>query len=121
MNNDRRNGWLYAAFIALITFVSNGTSTHLPEFIASFGLPVASACCGDLAKLAQALMEVMAGTRLTPLRLLLTALAMPLCFLVGLGSARNLCGRRRICAGVWCDKRAGDNSQSHAAAGVVQR
>ena len=29
----------YATFIALITFVSNGTSTHLPEFI--FGLPVA--------------------------------------------------------------------------------
>ncbi len=39
--HDRRNGWLYATFIALITFVSNGTSTHLPEFIASFGLPVA--------------------------------------------------------------------------------
>ncbi len=31
----------YATFIALITFVSNGTSTHLPEFIASVGLPIA--------------------------------------------------------------------------------
>ena len=41
LNNERRNAWLYAAFIALITFVSNGTSTHLPEFIAHFGLPVA--------------------------------------------------------------------------------
>ncbi len=30
LNNERRNAWLYAAFIALITFVSNGTSTHLP-------------------------------------------------------------------------------------------
>jgi hypothetical protein len=41
LRNERRNAWLYAAFIALITFVSNGTSTHLPEFIAHFGLPVA--------------------------------------------------------------------------------
>lgn len=38
---DRRNGARYAIFIALITFISNGTSTHLPEFISHFGLPVA--------------------------------------------------------------------------------
>ena len=38
---DRRNGVRYAIFIALITFISNGTSTHLPEFISHFGLPVA--------------------------------------------------------------------------------
>ena len=38
---DRRNSLLYGSFIAIITFVSNGTSTHLPEFIASFGLPAA--------------------------------------------------------------------------------
>lgn len=37
----RRNGARYAIFIALITFISNGTSTHLPEFISHFGLPVA--------------------------------------------------------------------------------
>lgn len=37
---DKRLALLYASLIALVTFVSNGTSTHLPEFIASFGLPV---------------------------------------------------------------------------------
>ena len=39
--HDRRIGLLYAALIALVTFISNGTSTHLPEFIAAHGLPIA--------------------------------------------------------------------------------
>ncbi|BBS38239.1 MFS transporter [Enterobacter sp. LM3] len=87
--DDPHNGWLYAAFIALITFVSNGTSTHLPEFIASFGLPVGIGMLWGFGQTGARLMEVMAGTRLTPLRLtLLTSLAMPLCFLVGLGGSK---------------------------------
>ncbi|MCX5575716.1 MFS transporter [Enterobacter sp. E-TC7] len=84
---DRRNGWLYATFIALITFVSNGTSTHLPEFIASFGLPVAVGMLWGIGQTGARFMEVLAGARLTPLKLtLFTALAMPLCFLIGLSS-----------------------------------
>ncbi|MGS2872172.1 MFS transporter [Enterobacter huaxiensis] len=87
-NSERRDGWLYAIFIALITFVSNGTSTHLPEFIVSFGLPVAIGMLWGFGQTGARLMEVLAGARLTPLRLtLFTALAMPLCFLVGLSSA----------------------------------
>ncbi len=83
---DRRSGWLYAAFIALITFVSNGTSTHLPEFIASAGLPVAIGMLWGLGQTGARLAEVAAGARLTPLRLtLFTAFAMPLCFVIGLG------------------------------------
>ncbi|WP_039029700.1 MFS transporter [Leclercia adecarboxylata] len=82
---DRRNGWLYAAFIALITFVSNGTSTHLPEFIASLGLPVAVGMLWGIGQTGARFLEVIAGAGLTPLRLtLLTALAMPVCFLLGL-------------------------------------
>jgi len=84
---DRRNGWLYAAFIALITFVSNGTSTHLPEFIASVGLPVAVGMLWGIGQTGARFLEVVAGAGLTPLRLtLLTALAMPVCFLLGLSS-----------------------------------
>ncbi|MCP1114978.1 MFS transporter [Enterobacter bugandensis] len=84
---DRRNGWLYATFIALITFVSNGTSTHLPEFIASFGLPVAVGMLWGIGQTGARFMDVLAGARLTPLKLtLFTALAMPLCFLIGLSS-----------------------------------
>ncbi|MEB6378667.1 MFS transporter [Leclercia adecarboxylata] len=84
---DRRNGWLYAAFIALITFVSNGTSTHLPEFIASVGLPVAVGMLWGVGQTGARFLEVVAGAGLTPLRLtLLTALAMPACFLLGLSS-----------------------------------
>ena len=59
--HDRRNGWLYATFIALITFVSNGTSTHLPEFIASFGLPVAVGMLWGMGQTGARLMEVLAG------------------------------------------------------------
>lgn len=84
---DRRNGWLYAAFIALITFVSNGTSTHLPEFIASVGLPVTIGMLWGIGQTGARFLEVVAGAGLTPLRLtLLTALAMPVCFLLGLSS-----------------------------------
>lgn len=84
---DRRNGWLYAAFIALITFVSNGTSTHLPEFIASVGLPVTIGMLWGIGQTGARFMEVVAGAGLTPLRLtLLTALAMPVCFMLGLSS-----------------------------------
>lgn len=86
--DDPHNGWLYATFIALITFVSNGTSTHLPEFIASFGLPVGIGMLWGFGQTGARLMEVLAGTRLTAFRLtLLTSLAMPLCFLVGLSGS----------------------------------
>lgn len=84
---DRRNGWLYATFIALITFVSNGTSTHLPEFIASVGLPVTVGMLWGMGQTGARFLEVVAGAGLTPLRLtLFTALAMPVCFLLGLSS-----------------------------------
>ncbi|MFW0976380.1 MFS transporter [Leclercia pneumoniae] len=86
--NDRRNAGCYAAFIALITFVSNGTSTHLPEFIASCGLPMAIGMLWGTGQTGARFMEVVAGQHLTPLRLtLITALAMPLCFLLGLSSS----------------------------------
>ncbi|QMR74619.1 MFS transporter [Enterobacter sp. RHBSTW-00175] len=88
LNNERRNGWLYAVFIALITFVSNGTSTHLPEFITHFGLPVVVGMLWGFGQTGARAMEVMAGTRITPFNLtLFTAIAMPICFLVGLSSA----------------------------------
>lgn len=87
VDKARRGGWLYAAFIALITFISNGTSTHLPEFIASAGLPVAIGMLWGIGQTGARFLEVIAGAGLTPLRLtLLTALAMPICFLLGLSS-----------------------------------
>ncbi|HHA1292676.1 MFS transporter [Enterobacter ludwigii] len=88
VREERRNGWRYATFIALMTFVSNGTSTHLPEFIASFGLPVAIGMLWGVGQTGARATEVLAGARLTPLNLtLLTALAMPLCFVIGLSSS----------------------------------
>ena len=86
--NDRRSGWLYAAFIALMTFVSNGTSTHLPEFLISVGLPVAMGMLWGIGQTGARLLEVLAGARLTAGKLtLFTALAMPGCFLIGLSSS----------------------------------
>ncbi|PAW18191.1 MFS transporter [Klebsiella pneumoniae] len=83
---DRRNGARYAIFIALITFISNGTSTHLPEFISHFGLPVAVGVLWGFGQTAPA--GGSAGrSRVTSLTLTrFTALAMPLCFLLGLSS-----------------------------------
>ncbi|MBX4373176.1 hypothetical protein K4G95_23305, partial [Mycobacterium tuberculosis] len=39
---DRRNGARYAIFIALITFISNGTSTQLPQFTSQVAPPAAA-------------------------------------------------------------------------------
>ena len=84
-DRDRRNSLLYATFIALITFVSNGTSTHLPEFIASFGLPIATGMLWGIGQTGARFLEVVSGNTFTPLRLtLITALLMPVCFMLGL-------------------------------------
>lgn len=53
-HRDKRPALLYASLIALVTFVSNGTSTHLPEYIASVGLPVAVGMLWGLGKPARA-------------------------------------------------------------------
>lgn len=83
--HDRCVGLLYAALIALVTFVSNGTSTHLPEFIAGYGLPVAAGMLWGVGQTGARFLEVASGSALTPLKLtLLTTLLMPLCFALGL-------------------------------------
>ncbi|STW05424.1 major facilitator superfamily transporter [Klebsiella grimontii] len=85
---DKRSALLYASLIALMTFVSNGTSTHLPEFIASVGLPVAVGMLWGIGQTGARFLEVASGSALTPLRLtLLTTLVMPLCFALGLSGS----------------------------------
>lgn len=86
--HDRRPALLYASLIALVTFVSNGTSTHLPEFIACVGLPVAVGMLWGIGQTGARFLEVASGYALTPLRLtILTTSLMPLCFALGLSSA----------------------------------
>lgn len=86
--HDRRPALLYASLIALVTFVSNGTSTHLPEFIASVGLPVAVGMLWGIGQTGARFLEVASGYALTPLRLtILTTSLMPLCFAPGLSGA----------------------------------
>lgn len=85
---DKRSALLYASLIALVTFVSNGTSTHLPEFIASVGLPVAVGMLWGIGQTGARFLEVASGSALTPLRLtLLTTTVMPLCFALGLSGS----------------------------------
>ena len=80
-HHEKRMGLLYATLIALVTFVSNGTSTHLPEFIASYGLPVAVGMLWGVGQTGARFLEVASGSALTPLKLtLLTTFLMPLCF-----------------------------------------
>lgn len=84
-HQQRQVALLYAALIALVTFVSNGTSTHLPEFIAHYGLPVAAGMLWGIGQTGARFLEVASGSVLTPLRLtLLTTLLMPVCFALGL-------------------------------------
>ncbi|MFU0885414.1 MFS transporter [Kluyvera sichuanensis] len=85
--HDRRTGLLYAALIALVTFISNGTSTHLPEFIAAHGLPVAVGMLWGVGQTGARLLEVASGSALTPIKLtLLTSFFIPLCFALGISS-----------------------------------
>ena len=84
---DRRIGLLYAALIALATFIPNGTSTHLPEFIAAHGLPVTIGILWGVGQTGARFLEVASGSRLTPLRLtLFTTLLIPFCFMLGICS-----------------------------------
>ena len=84
-HRDKRPALLYASLIALVTFVSNGTSTHLPEYIASVGLSVAVGMLWGIGQTGARFLEVASGSVLTPLRLtILTTLLMPLCFALGL-------------------------------------
>ena len=87
-SHDRVMGWLYAVLIALVTFISNGTSTHLPEFIAAHGLPVAIGMLWGIGQTGARFLEVASGSALTPMRLtLITTLLIPLCFALGMASS----------------------------------
>jgi hypothetical protein len=102
-----------------ITFVSNGTSTHLPEFITRFGLPVVVGMLWGFGQTARA-MEVMAGARITPFNLtLFTAIAMPICFLVGLSSALFVWCAAGFVLGYGAINGLVTTGQSHPAAGTV--
>ncbi|MGU3416163.1 MFS transporter [Enterobacteriaceae bacterium C34A] len=82
---NRLPALLYALFIALMTFVSNGTSTHLPELIAGAGLPVAAGMLWGLGQTGARFLDVLSGSRLMPSSLaVVTALLIPLCFLLAL-------------------------------------
>lgn len=86
-SQDRRMGLLYAVLIALVTFISNGTSTHLPEFIASHGLPITVGILWGIGQTGARFLEVASGSALTPIKLtLLTTLFIPLCFALGISS-----------------------------------
>lgn len=88
---ERRIGLLYALLIALVTFISNGTSTHLPEFIANHGLPVAIGMLWGIGQTGARFLEVASGSALTPMRLtLVTTLLIPFCFALGMSSGYTL-------------------------------
>lgn len=87
LSRDGHIGWLYAALIAIVTFISNGTSTHLPEFIAAHALPIAVGILWGVGQTGARFLEVASGSALTPIRLtLLTVFLIPLCFALGIGS-----------------------------------
>ncbi|MRS14075.1 MFS transporter [Enterobacteriaceae bacterium RIT691] len=84
-SHERPLAILYAAFVALMTFVSNGTSTHLPQLLASYGLPVTVGMLWGLGQTGSRGLEIFSGSRLTPVTLALcVSLLIPFCFLLAL-------------------------------------
>lgn len=84
---ERFSALLYALFIALMTFVSNGTSTHLPELISSFGFPVALGMLWGVGQTGARLLDVLTGSRLSPVSLaLVISLLIPCCFWLALSA-----------------------------------
>ena len=78
----------YAALIALLSFVSAGVSTHLPQILAAYSLPAWAGILWGVGQVSARLLDVASGTRFSPLRLnLITGILLPLCFLAGLAGA----------------------------------
>lgn len=118
-DGNRRNGIRYALFIALITFISTGTSTHLPEFISHFGLPVAIGMLWGFGQTGARLgkcwpVDASPARADAFYRARHAALFSPWCQQHGVCRVRS-----RVCARLWRDKWAGDDCESDAAAGAV--
>ncbi|MDF2043195.1 MULTISPECIES: MFS transporter [unclassified Pantoea] len=79
------SGLWYAALIALLSFVSTGVSTHLPQILAAYSMPALTGMLWGVGQVSARLSDVASGARLSALQLnLIVGILLPLCFLTGL-------------------------------------
>lgn len=79
------NGFLYAALIAMLSFVSTGISTHIPEIVANYRLPIITSMLWGVGQVGARLLEVLSGNRLSAVGMnLVIGLLLPLCFFMAL-------------------------------------
>lgn len=79
------SGLWYAALIALLSFVSTGVSTHLPQILAAYSMPALTGMLWGVGQVSARLSDVASGARLSALHMnLIIGILLPLCFLTGL-------------------------------------
>lgn len=84
-NRDHLKGGLYAALMALLSFLATGISTHLPLILASAGVPVLVGALWGVGQVSARLGDVAMGSRSSALGLNLTVgILLPCCFIIGL-------------------------------------
>lgn len=91
VRSERRMQWLYAAGVALTTFLAAGVSTQLPGLLAGLQVPVTLAALWGIGQSVARLLDLRWGTGLAAHLLnLWVALALPLCFAVALLAGQSV-------------------------------
>lgn len=93
VGHDRLKGPLYAALMALLSFISTGISTHLPLILAGAGVPVFIGALWGVGQVSARLGDVLMGGRGSALGLNLTVgILLPCCFVISLLGQTSVLG-----------------------------
>ncbi|MBZ7421833.1 MULTISPECIES: MFS transporter [Enterobacterales] len=86
-DSNRWSGWIYAALMALLSFLSTGISAHLPAMLAGFGVPVLIGTLWGVGQVSARLSDVFMGAKGSPLGVnMLVGGILPFCFVFSLFS-----------------------------------
>ena len=89
-DSNRWSGWIYAALMALLSFLSTGISAHLPAMLAGFGVPVLVGTLWGVGQVSARLSDVFMGAKGSPLGLnMLVGGMLPFCFVFSLFSVHS--------------------------------
>ncbi|EAO5494384.1 MFS transporter [Salmonella enterica] len=84
---------LYAALMALLSFLSTGISTHLPLILASAGVPVLVGSLWGVGQVSARLGDIAMGSRGSALGLnLIVGILLPCCFMISLLGQTSIVG-----------------------------
>ena len=84
---------LYAALMALLSFLSTGISTHLPLILASAGVPVLVGSLWGVGQVSARLADIAMGSRGSALGLnLIVGILLPCCFMISLLGQTSIVG-----------------------------